>query len=122
MAQKERTFHTKITLMGNNGSVSNNKNVTISPLQNHNHKIEYRIMNPIPIKDKNNTGTRVTNKIIQCNKESISISNTYKKYRTYNNPYMKRYNNKTIIPNTNEALKKSYQNTTPTHNNRRTQM
>ena len=63
--------------MENNGSVSNNKNVPISTSRNHNHKNEYRIIKPIPIKDKNNTGTRVTNKIIQCNKESISTSNTY---------------------------------------------
>ena len=34
-------------------------------------------MNSIPIKDKSNRGTRVTNKNIQCNKESISTSNAY---------------------------------------------
>ena len=60
--------------MGNNGSVSNYKNVIISASRNHNDKKEYRIMNPIPIKDKNNEGTRVANKNIQCNKESISTS------------------------------------------------
>ena len=74
---KERTFHIKTTIMGNNGSVSNYKNVIISASRNHNHKKEYRIMNPIPIKDKNNEGTRVANKNIQCNKESISTSNAY---------------------------------------------
>ena len=34
-------------------------------------------MKPLPIKEKNNEGKRVTNKNIQCNKESISTSNTY---------------------------------------------
>ena len=37
-ARKESTFHTEITIMGNKGSVSNDKNVTISPSRNHNHK------------------------------------------------------------------------------------
>ena len=59
-AHKESIFHTKTTIMGNNGSVSNNKNVTISTSRNYNHKKEYRIMNPIPI----NEGTRVTKKNI----------------------------------------------------------
>ena len=34
-------------------------------------------MKPLPIKEKNNEGKRVTNKNIQCNKESISTSNAY---------------------------------------------
>ena len=56
--------------MGNNGSsVSNNKNVIISDSRKHNNKKEYRITKPLPIKEKNNEGKRVTNKNIQCNKE-----------------------------------------------------
>ena len=64
--------------MGNNGSsVSNKKNVIISDSRKHNNKKEYRITKPLPIKEKNNEGKRVTNKNIQCNKESISTSNAY---------------------------------------------
>ena len=51
-AHKESTFHTKTIIMGNNGSVSNNKNFIVSASRNHNQKKEYRMMNPIPIKDK----------------------------------------------------------------------
>ena len=61
---RERNFHTKTTIMGNNDSVSTNKNAIISDSRNHNNKKEYRITNPLPIKDTNHERTRVTNKNI----------------------------------------------------------
>ena len=62
---------------GNNGSVSTNKNAIIFVSRNHNNKKEYRIKNPLPIKDTNVEGPRVTNKDIQCNKEPIPTLNAY---------------------------------------------
>ena len=61
---RERNFHTKTTIMENNDSVSTNKIAIISDSRNHNNKKEYRITNPLPIKDINNERTRVTNKNI----------------------------------------------------------